>query len=292
MSKKNELHVSKLITEMPMLDMSHNSRLILYTVLKKLWQNFRNREDYISKDKLTKEDYKIAQKPIKLNLADLKYLFSYNASYREIKEHIKKVPLVAEFQTFYDSFGNKQNYLIDTTIALFTKIQYDDKKKEITFTQNEHLIGYIEALKTFARIDIEEMKKLKGNYQIRGYELICQNNYLDKNNKKLVSDTVRKIRIEDFRRYFEIPDTYNTGNIDMRVLRPLKKVINKHTKYNIVAIKKFKLDPLDKKKVSHIRIDVEYKEEYLKELREKSNSELTGSNENNINTIIDNVSTY
>jgi hypothetical protein len=269
--KKNELYVSKLITEMPMLEMNHNARLVLYTVLKKIWLNFRNRYDYRSKEILTKKDYEIAQKPVVLKLPDLRYLFSYNASYKEIKEHIKKVPLVAEFQTYYDSFGVKKDYLIDTTIALFTKIQFDDRKKEVTFTPNEHLINYIEALKTFARIDIEEMKKLKGNYQIRGYELICQNSYVDKKNNKQISDEARKIKVSDFRRYFEIPDTYNTGNIDMRVLRPLQKAINSHTKYNIVAIKKYKLDSQDKKRVCHYRIDVEYKESYLNELQEKSN---------------------
>jgi hypothetical protein len=276
---RNELHVSKLITEMPMLDMSHNSRLILYTVLKKIWQTFRNREDYVFKDVLTKKDYEFAKKPITLGLSDLKYLFSYNATYKEIKDHIRKVPLNAEFKTYYDSFGVKKNYLIDTKIALFTKVQFDDKKKEIIFTPNEHLLNYIEALKTFARIDIEEMKKLKGNYQIRGYELICQNNYVDKSNNKLIDDEARKIKIEDFRRYFEVPDTYNTGNIDMRVIRPLQRAINKHTKYNITNIKKYKLDKKDKKKVSHYRIDVEYKENYLKELREKSNPKIVSQNE-------------
>jgi hypothetical protein len=280
---RNELHISKVITEMPMLKMSHNSRLVLYTVLKKIWRIFRNRENYVSKNELTQEDYEIAKKPIALQLSDLKPLFFKNATYKEIKEHIKKVPLDAEFQTYYDLNGNKKNYLMDTRIALFKEIQFDDKNKEITFNPAERLINYIEALRTFARIDIEEMKNLKGNYQIRAYEFICQNNYIDKNNNKLISDEARKIKMADFRRYFEIPDTYNTGNIDMKVFKPIKKAINKHTKYNITDIKKFKLDPHDKKKVSHYRIDVEYKETYLEELKEKSNNEVT-YNKTNITT--------
>lgn len=269
MGKRSELHVSKLITEMPMLKMSHNSRLILYSVLKKIWRVFRSREDYIFKDVLTTEDIKEARKPVTLTLPELKHLFKNNSTYKDIKEHIKKLPLDAEFQTYYDLHGRKRDYLLDTRIALFTEIQFDDKKKEITFTPAMHLVNYIEALKSFAKIDIEEMKRLSGNYQIRGYELICQNNYLDKNNNKLIDDESRKIRIEDIRRYFEIPSTYNIGDIDRRVLNPLKRVINKHTKYNITDIKKFKLDSQNKCKVTHYRIDVEYKETYLKELKEK-----------------------
>ena len=280
MDKKNELHVSKLITEMPKLNMSHNARLVLYTVLKKMWQTFRNREDYISKEVLTDMDYKLAQKPITLNLSDLKPLFSQKAPFQEIKEHILTIPYEARFKTNIDINGKKRNELLEVKISLFKKVEVSNKNKEITFIPTEYLLDYIEALRTFAKIDIEEMKKLKGNYQVRGYELICQNNYLDKNNKQLISDEVRKIKVEDLRRYFEVPRSYNIGDIDRRVLNPLKKVINKHTKYNIINIKKFKLDSNNKSKVSHYRIDVEYKENYLKE---KSSTQLTGYNKNNIN---------
>jgi hypothetical protein len=278
---RNELHVSKLITEMPKLDMSHNARLVLYSVLKKSWQNFRNREEYISKDTLTDEDYKIAQKPITLNLTDLKPLFRSNTTYKIIKEHILTIPYEAIFKTNIDSFGNKKNYLMDTKIALFRKVQFDDRNKTITFTPAEYLLNYIEALKTFARIDIEEMKNLNSIYAIRAYEFICQNNYLDKSNNSLISDEVRKVRIEDFRRYFEVPKTYDLSNIGQRVFTPIKKLINKHTKYNIVEIKKFKLDSSDKKRVSHIRIDVEYKEEYIKKINEKSNQINSDNNYDN-----------
>lgn len=278
---KNEVHVSKLITEMPKLNMSHNARLVLYTVLKKSWQTFRNREDYISKDILTKEDFEEAQKPINLKLCDLKPLFKHNATFKEIKEHILKIPYEARFKTYYTLQGKKTNMLMDTKISLFKGVQANDKEKTIMFTPASHLLNYIEALKNFAKVDIEEMKELNGNYAIRAYELICQNNYLDVNNNKLIDDEVRKIRMEDFRRYFEIPKTYNTSNIDMRVLRPIMKAINKHTKYNIIEIKKFKLDVNDKKKVTHYRIDVEYKQkkeefqpdyketEYIKQFRKR-----------------------
>jgi hypothetical protein len=283
---RNELHVSKLITEMPKLNMSHNARLVLYSVLKKSWKTFRNRKDYISSEILTVEDYEIAKQPITLKLTDLKSLFSKNASYKGIKEHILTIPYEATFKTYYDSFGEKKDYLMDTKIALFKKVQFDDKNKEIIFTPEEYLLNYIEALKTFAKIDIEEMKKLtSSNYAMRAYEFICQKNYLDKNNNKLVSDEVRKIRVEDFRRYFEVPNSYNAGRIDQRVFAPIKKLINKYTKYNIVSIKKFKLDPRDKKKVSHYRIDIEYKEEYLKEMKEKASIKVTESNDNIKNSL-------
>ena len=291
MGNKNELHVSKLITEMPKLDMSHNARLVLYSVLKKSWQNFRKREDYIFKDILTEEDYKIAQKPVTLCLSDLKPLFKSNSTYKEIKEHILRIPYEAQFKTYYDLFGEKRNYLMDTKVALFKKVQFDDKRKEITFEPADYLLNYIEALKTFARIDIEEMKELNSLYAIRAYEFICQNNYLDKNNNRLISDEARKVKVNDFRRYFEIPETYNASNIEMRVLRPIKKSINKHTKYKIIDIKKLKLDPSDKKKISHYRIDVEYKENYIKELKEKSSAQLIGYNKNSGNDSYNNDNT-
>ena len=270
--QRNEIHVSKLITEMPKLKMSHNARLVLYTVLKKSWQTFRNRNNYISKDILSPEDIEEAQKPVTLQLSDLKPLFRLNATFKEIKEHILTIPYEAQFKTNIDLQGKKVNEVFEVKISLFKKVVVGNKSKTITFMPSENLIEYIEALKTFAKVDIEEMRKLKGNYQIRGYELICQNNYRDKNNNKLVDDEVRKIRIADLRRYFEVPDTYTTGDIDRRVLEPLKKSINQNTKYNITNIKKYKLDPENKCKVSHYRIDVEYKEKYLKEVKEKSNN--------------------
>jgi hypothetical protein len=278
MIQKKEFHVSKLITEMPKLNMSHNARLVLYTVLKKSWQTFINREGYISKDILTQEDYEIAKKPITLNLADLKPLFKKRSSFREIKDYILTIPYEARFKTNIDVHGKKRTELLEVKISLFKKVEVSNNAKEITFEPAEYLLNYIESLKTFARIDVAEMKNLtSSNYAIRAYEFICQNNYLDKKNNKILNDEVRKIRVEDFRRYFGIPDTYDTSNIDMRVFKPIKRLINKHTKYNIVDIKKFKLDKKDKKKVSHYRIDIEYKEEYLKSLKEKSNQK-TGLN--------------
>ena len=286
MKKKNEVHVSKLITEMPKLDMTHNARLVLYSVLKKSWQSFRNREDYISKDILTEKDYKIAQEPVTLGLSDLKPLFRKNTKFQDIKDHILTIPYEARFKTNIDSYGRKRNELLEVKIALFKKVEVSNNSKEITFTPAEYLLDYIEALKTFAKIDIEEIKNLNSLYAIRAYEFICQNNYLDKNNTKLVSDEIRKVKIEDFRRYFEIPDTYTIANIVQKVFTPIKRLINKHTKYNIVDIKRLKFNPNNKCKVSHIRIDVEYKEEYLKMLKEKSNQLIgsnTKSNKDNIN---------
>ena len=84
----------------------------------------------------------------------------------------------------------------------------------------------MEALKAFAKIDIGEMKKLSGNYQIRGYEFICQNNYRDKYNNKLVDDDARKIKVADIKRFFDIPTHYEIGRIDQKILMPLKRAIN------------------------------------------------------------------
>jgi hypothetical protein len=255
--KKKELHVSKLITEMPKLEMTYNARLVLYTVLKKVWQTFRNDEYSIfTKDVLTTEDYIRAQKPITLNLSELKPLFSLNAPFKEIKEHILTIPYEARFKTHIDIYGKYQKDLLDTKISLFSKVQANDKNKEITFKPSDNLLIYLECLKSFAKIDIEELKKLRGNYQIRGYEFVCQNNYLDSD---IVKDEARKIRIMDLRRYFEVPKTYTIGDIDRRVLKPIKNAINQHTKFNITNIKKFKLDPQNKNRVTHYRIDIEYK---------------------------------
>lgn len=277
--KKKELHVSKLITEMPKIIMTYNARLILYTVLKKVWQTFRNDEyDHsgkFTKDILTSEDYVKAQRPITLNLGELKPLFSLNASFKEIKEHILTIPYEARFKTHIDVYGKYQKDLMDTKIALFNKVQANDKNKEITFQPSDNLLIYLECLKSFAKIDIEELKKLRGNYQIRGYEFICQNNYLD-NKNSVVKDEARKIRVKDLRRYFEVPDTYTIGDIDRRVLKPVKKAINKHTKFNITDIKKFKLDPQNKNRVTHYRIDVEYKQQNISENKENEFEKIWG----------------
>jgi hypothetical protein len=266
--QKEEVHVSKLITEMPKLKMTHNARLVLYAVLKKSWQTFRKRENYIFKDKLSPEDIKEAQKPVTLKLYDLKPLFRSNTTFKDIKEHILTIPYEAIFNTNIDINGRKRNELLEVKISLFKKVEVSNKEKEITFQPSDNLIFYLEALKSFARIDIEELKKLRGNYQVRGYEFICQNNYLDKNGNKLIDDEARKIRVEDLRRYFEVPNTYDIGRIDQRVLNPVKKAINKHTKYNIVDIKKFKLDPRNKCRVTHYRIDVEYKQKNNNKIKE------------------------
>jgi hypothetical protein len=266
--KKEEVHVSKLITEMPKLKMTHNARLVLYSVLKKSWQTFRKRDSYIYKDELSPEDIKEAQKPVTLKLCDLKPLFRTNTTFKDIKEHILTIPYEAIFKTNIDIQGKKRNELLEVKISLFKKVQVSNKEKEITFLPSDNLIFYLEALKSFARIDIEELKKLKGNYQIRGYEFICQNNYLSRDGDKLIDDEIRKIRISDLRRYFEVPKTYTIGDIDRRVLNPTKKAINKHTKYNIVAIKKFKLDPRNKCRITHYRIDIEYKKKDKNKLSE------------------------
>lgn len=145
-----------------------------------------------------------------------------------IKDIINNMPR----EIFYDK-DNKYGVQ-----SVFSYINYDFEDDCMRYKLDEVFGEYlIQILEKFTIIELNELASLSSKYSQRLYELARR--YLGQNHFRM--------KIEDFRSYFRIPESYKMCNIDKKVLEPATKQLNKNT--NIVcSYKKEKKG----KNISHI----------------------------------------
>lgn len=279
------LNLSKQLVEGARIEMSVIASKILYsTIHEKLNQLYSNgyQSSYDNDNKVINWDNVdidlIMEEEVIINMDILKKIFKKNLSFREMANQIIKIPYVIKLDSKYDDEGNKIKNVLYHAIVMFTDITAYDENKTIGFKFYKGMFDYIVNIKKFARINIDEYLKLKTQYELRMYSLIAENNYYDCDGKKNIKDEARKIKIDDFRKMLSIPEVYKQGHIDQKILNPIQKGFKEKIGYD-VTIKKFKLDTNDRKKVTHYRIDVDYKKPYeekkennlkIKEVQSKS----------------------
>jgi hypothetical protein len=258
---KNDILINKQITEMPKLDFNINELKIFYCVLQKKIREFFDIEtayEYESFDWDNIDEYRleeIIEEEVIVNMQLLKRIFKGNKSFSEMANKIRKMPLKAEYESYYDEYGNRLKEKALIIIPIFEEIRIYKRHKEIGFKLEYKMIKYITNLEKFSRINIDNIINLTTKYEVRLYEYICENCYYDNKGNKNISDESRKIKSDKFIKYFEIPETYKTNNIDQKFINPA--ILGLYNKIDIkVNIVKLKLDNNDKKKVSHYRIDV------------------------------------
>lgn len=293
--KFNEVFVGKILSEMPKMEMTHNARCVFYLVLKKLWYKIRTKlpnedhEMFYEKDGTFKEINEVMEIikdgnfdiKIELSKNELNNYFRKNTKFEDMIKHLKSIPKHASLKTHYDIDGNYSKIENDMEVPLFEKVFYLRERKVIQFLPSIYILPLIEGFRRFTKIDIEEMRKLNTYYTSRGYEYITHYNYLTDDGKpdSRINDNMRIMPIDEFKNFFLIPDIYTSYDIDRKVFKPIIKAINDKTKFNIVNIEKFRKDINNPKKITHYRINIEYKQSYLKSLKEnKKETEKTVSN--------------
>lgn len=123
-------------------------------------------------------------------------------------------------------------------ISAFELIKYDEEYEEFVFKLTDTFKPLVDdVIKKFTVLELKYMANLSSSYSLRMFEFISKN----KNLKEY------KMPIEEFKRYFEIPKSYQMCVIEKRILKYCENDINSNTnlKVKIEKVKK-------QNKVTHI----------------------------------------
>ena len=116
-------------------------------------------------------------------------------------------------------------------MSVFDFIIYDFEYECINFSLSETFAEIlIEMLDKYTIIEFEELSNISSKYSQRLYEL----------SKRYLKQQRYLMKIDDFKRYFNIPDSYKMGNIDQKILNPAIKELNSKTNINCSIEKKKK----------------------------------------------------
>lgn len=98
--------------------------------------------------------------------------------------------------------------------ALFTGFKISKKEQYVEISVNPELDYIINELSTeFTKFELQEFTGIRSSYAKTMYRLL----------KQYRTTGFYKVKIEEFRDLLDIPVDYKMGNIDQRVLKPIKK---------------------------------------------------------------------
>lgn len=130
--------------------------------------------------------------------------------------------------------------------VLFTRYEIDKKNETISIRINEDF-KYIlnDIFDNFTKFELEEFTKLRSSYSKTAYRLL----------KQFRQSGYYIIQIDEFRRLFDIPDTYKMGNIDQRVLKPIEEELPEY--FTNLKIKKLRGKGSRRRFIEHIEFKFE-----------------------------------
>jgi len=203
------------VIDMPKMEMPKSAKFIFYTALR---------------EKALKQIGSEINSSVVVNYSQMKNVFKGNKTFNEMIMIILKIPKEITF---------KSNGKI-ISISMFTKYVIDDKEKEIIFNFNEEALKYFNIDDgKFSKIILDELYSMKSDYSIRMYEFACR--YSGK----------IKMKLDTFKKYFNIPNTYQIKNINQKVLNKAIPEVNHNTRF-MLEVKEYKKG----KTVTHIEITI------------------------------------
>lgn len=112
--------------------------------------------------------------------------------------------------------------------VIFRKVEINEEK--LIFQIDENVVDMVleEDSGKFSILRFIEFSKFKSRYSQRMYELYV----------RYRNQGTYKMRIEDFREWFNVPECFKSGNIDQIILNPIMKELNQEEKR--VSLKKIK----------------------------------------------------
>lgn len=150
------------------------------------------------------------------------------------------------------SFENKQKLI---SFVLFTKYEIDKEAQTVKVRVNEEFQGLInEMTGNFTRFELEMFTELKSSYSKTAYRLL----------KQFRNTGVARFSIEEFRRLFDVPQSYQMCHITETILKPIQKELSpifkdleiiKHKKKRRVIALEFKFRKEEKPKTELIDSD-------------------------------------
>ena len=121
--------------------------------------------------------------------------------------------LQLKYRDEYDDDGSFRRFV------LFTSFDVNVKKQTVEVSINPKLEGILNGLTTeFSKFELSAFTSLRSTYAKTLFRLLMQ--YL--------STGYYVVNIEEFRELLNIPDYYQMGNIDQKVLKPAMKELNNY----------------------------------------------------------------
>lgn len=150
-----------------------------------------------------------------------------------------------------------------TRFVLFTEysiiFQYDENMEVdlpnsvLKVQVNPKLYHILNELEQWTNYSLEDFVQLKSSYSKTAYRLL----------KQFRTTGRLFIRMEDFREQFDVPKSYKVGQIDQKILEPIKKELKPHFKN--LKIKKIKSSKLGNPVVAY---EITFQPEALKEFKQ------------------------
>lgn len=169
--------------------------------------------------------------PFYIPKQEITSLFTKNRlTFKSIVELIENMPNKVQF---VDENGRQVGF-----VGVFEYFIYDTEQEEFEICFTNTIIPFLEALSNFSNIDLMDISNLSKKYSIRLYELCCR--YM---NQKYYS-----MKIDVFKKYFAVPESYKMCEIDRSILKSSIAEIEKKTN------KRIKFEKIKKgKEVTHIK---------------------------------------
>ena len=146
-----------------------------------------------------------------------------------------------DIKDFVDVLDNTYNKLIQTNIrvgddvkwtrfVLFTEYTVDTKEKIISIQVNEKFQWVLNQLtQNFTIFELEQFLDLRSSYSKECYRRL----------KRFRDTGFWIVKIDEFRRLLDIPESYRMCDIDQKVLKPIKTELKKYfSNFKVEKIKK------------------------------------------------------
>src|SRR6056297_1866961 len=132
---------------------------------------------------------------------------------------------------------------LESTFGKLLKLDYEIKEdEEVVEVQTSKRLEYIlnKIINNFTKFELEEFTELQSSYSKTAYRLLKQyrrSGYL-------------VLQIDEFKRLFDVPESYKMGNIDQRILNRIEDELPKYFKN--LKIKKIRGKGKRKRYIEHI----------------------------------------
>jgi plasmid replication initiation protein len=180
---------------------------------------------------------------VEFSFEQLKSLSKYNNS-NATKEFVKDLESTYDKLIHLDvKIGDDRKF---TKFVFFTEYTVDSDNQTVTICVNEkfsHLIN--ELTGSFTKLELDEVTSLSSSYSKNGYRLL----------KQYRSTGYATFWLDEFKKLMDVPESYNYGNINLRVLKPIEKELPKY--FPNLKINRIKGTGKDKRKV--VRLEFSFR---------------------------------
>mgnify|MGYP001317648101 CR=1 FL=1 len=209
-------------------------------------------KEYTGKNLICKNDIVDAVKDYSPNQVKLFYnmLYHYKSEVRflemdpiaefrleftDISRILKSSKITEErLYEMVDTMPNEIKMITDKKLVrlpVFNYLEYEFSSKAIFYKVNLIFAEmFLEILDQYTIIQLQQLSNLNSKYSQRLYEL----------GRRYVGQTNYLMPIDDFKRYFQVPPSYQMSNIDNYILKPAIRELNEKTSIKCRVSKKKK----------------------------------------------------